>query len=355
MATDLLIRRRMTHLGRWTARSGFTLVELLVVVSIIALLISILLPSLKGARDSAKAVVCGTSLNGLGKGLQTYASEHSEWIPGVNTSGYEVWQYSINKTGLQKSNLPVQTWDWITPLLRVQTSLPQERAQRFRVIANEYKCPSVIERCNYYDRARPLPVDNDLFVNDIDLRGPVYSSSYMMPAYFQMWGTEDRKLMGWTPLRVPINSVTPKDYYSVEVKRYTSRVNRVGSPAEKIAAADGTRYLDNDGFLNWNHQVTPDEFGAFTTAGAWWRGSTEYGDDPVLGGASFSHGKQIPLTYRHKKGIQALFFDNHVEQLSRRQTHRAEYWYPRGGVIRPGKAAEGYSDYAVYQDGEVLR
>ena len=57
---------------------GFTLVELLVVVAIIAILASILLPSLGRAREMARQSVCKGNLNAAGKGINLYRSEMSQ-------------------------------------------------------------------------------------------------------------------------------------------------------------------------------------------------------------------------------------------------------------------------------------
>ncbi len=55
--------------------AAFTLIELLVVVAIIALLLSILLPSLTAAREQGKRAKCLASLKGLAIGTQTYSTE----------------------------------------------------------------------------------------------------------------------------------------------------------------------------------------------------------------------------------------------------------------------------------------
>ena len=60
---------------------AFTLIELLVVVAIIALLISILLPSLARAREQAKLAKCGANLHGIGQAVAACATEHKGYGP----------------------------------------------------------------------------------------------------------------------------------------------------------------------------------------------------------------------------------------------------------------------------------
>ncbi len=64
-----------------TRTCGFTLIELLVVVAIIALLVSILLPALNGARRQAKAAVCLTHMRNQGTASAFYQTDNSGWIP----------------------------------------------------------------------------------------------------------------------------------------------------------------------------------------------------------------------------------------------------------------------------------
>lgn len=62
-------------------RRGFTLVELLVVMAIIALLVALLLPAIQSTRESARRTECLNNLHNLEIALHDYAGAHSEQFP----------------------------------------------------------------------------------------------------------------------------------------------------------------------------------------------------------------------------------------------------------------------------------
>jgi len=62
-------------------RQAFTLIELLVVITILALIISILLPGLFNVRVQAKRMACASNLRQIGVGMQSYLSENNDRLP----------------------------------------------------------------------------------------------------------------------------------------------------------------------------------------------------------------------------------------------------------------------------------
>ena len=93
-----------------TSHFSFTLIELLVVIAIIAILASMLLPSLKGARDRAKSIKCVSNLRQLYTGIMFYENDNNGFLPtySVDTSNdvqrAATWWWALQNTYAIKSS-----------------------------------------------------------------------------------------------------------------------------------------------------------------------------------------------------------------------------------------------------------
>src|ERR1035437_3849536 len=74
-------RLMMKRNARQSVSGGFTLVELLVVVSIIALLVAIMMPTFGKAKDSARRVASKATIAALDSACEAYAGENSNQYP----------------------------------------------------------------------------------------------------------------------------------------------------------------------------------------------------------------------------------------------------------------------------------
>jgi prepilin-type N-terminal cleavage/methylation domain-containing protein len=70
---------------------AFTLVELLVVISIIAILLAVMMPALSKAKEKSAQIICRTNLDQIGKCMFMYAQDNRDLFPGKEITGG--WTY----------------------------------------------------------------------------------------------------------------------------------------------------------------------------------------------------------------------------------------------------------------------
>lgn len=116
------------------ARRAFTLLELLIVVGIIAILLSLLLPALAYARDSARKIHCASNLRQLMQAAMSYVADNDQFLPFPNYSTGNFFNQDI----------PTQPgWLYRGPILNPGSEDQVETGTLWPYLKNRaaYRCP----------------------------------------------------------------------------------------------------------------------------------------------------------------------------------------------------------------------
>lgn len=304
---------------------AFTLIELLVVIAIIALLVGILLPSLAGARNVARAGVCQAHLRGVVTAQAVYEADNKGFLAGPNTSGSDLEQ---GQPYVEGSGTPCQDWDFVSPLLGESLNFPPEFREKFQEICmTRLRCPSATLRYTRRYAGPALPME-------LQGQQPLMLS-YLTPAYFHMYPTGITRVSGRS-----VESLPSGEPVSLPAG-YSPRIDLVGTLASKKAMIfEGGRYYDPS-FSGFDYSVVTNGTGL---------SGTPQGNFFSRGSAFMGSGEQYlrqgskpteilkAISLRHGEKMNAGMFDGHVEAIGNIPSADPSLYTPSRALLKsPGQ------------------
>jgi len=357
-----------------TRPAAFTLVELLVVISIISVLIGMLLPALGAARSASHTVVCGANLSGIGKAWMNFATDNNDYIPAPGTIGQDLMtdnDATSLASSLNVGGSATQPFDWAGALAfdYIGVNRPQKRDERFAMLNGAGTGEGNIDRINGGTGVFACPANKNISVpydgtaqpNGIDGTQfkPQLSMSYCAAREFMWWGQGGGNAPRWAQRSSEYwggggglmsasgswSQWLPGKNSAGMSSGYRPRLDRIGSVlSTKYIMADGARFLDV-GITAMDHDVAGDAGygGAFADIGAWAEDPNDaFSSKAWANGNIASTGQEIiKISMKHGIGDNdeargnALKYDGSVETLAANgdEFRRPDHWLPSKSSI----------------------